>query len=504
MGLLRRIFFCTFSVIYLIFCPLIILYALGITFKPQTKTIIKTGIIHINTAPSGASVYINNRKFSEKTPTTIRNLPPGDYSLKLALNNYQPWEKTISVAEEKNTNIDHVILIPTVWDTRTIAETPFENLIPVLGKPFLLLNTQMALKDLFVYRIEEGLGKTLLEDFKPGDQPATEKLQPLFKTDFLHREGRIRRYFTMNNSPFLLLEVDLSEKYKYLWADLRPEEIIVHDITDLFPAVPDDVKWDPKDPHILLAMQDKSINRLDIESMAIYPKITSDTVGFALFDKKIYILTKNHILKRLDADGKNPHVLLGKSQLNSKLLGEQDQWKIYVLDQEIIILINQEGSLLFNQPPYFLVDQDVKNFVFDENLQRLLIWTNSKIGVIDFVPKNTKPSDLKTPQLTWLVNNAQEIDQAFWVNKGSHILYKDAGRIFLVEAFDPSEQSSPYEITEVKKQSAIAYFDTTGTIFYLNRKTERLSSLTILPSSEGSIFPQFKKDQTTQAGQNAF
>ena len=66
MILLRKILFYICIVLYLIFCPMIILYALGYSFKPQSSQggIVKTGIIFLSTTPPGADVFLNNRRFA--------------------------------------------------------------------------------------------------------------------------------------------------------------------------------------------------------------------------------------------------------------------------------------------------------------------------------------------------------------------------------------------------------------------------------------------------------
>src|SRR3989338_3226030 len=120
MLLLRKIFFYSFLVIYLILCPLIIFYALGITFRPKTQTLLKTGLIHITTIPDGAKIYINRMIWKEKPPSSIRNLIPGEYWLQLSKRDYQTWSRLLPVVEEKATTLENIILIPKVWPSKAL------------------------------------------------------------------------------------------------------------------------------------------------------------------------------------------------------------------------------------------------------------------------------------------------------------------------------------------------------------------------------------------------
>ena len=87
---LRKILFYLFVAFYLVLCPLIILYALGYIFTPQVEEgFAKTGLMHFETLPTGASISIANKPYDEKTPATIRNLLAGVYYVKISRTGYR-------------------------------------------------------------------------------------------------------------------------------------------------------------------------------------------------------------------------------------------------------------------------------------------------------------------------------------------------------------------------------------------------------------------------------
>lgn len=78
---------------------IISLLARGYRLNLQNGPILSpTGLISATSTPKSASVYLNNRLFTA-TDDTI-NLPPGDYTIKIAKDGYLPWEKNIQVKNE--------------------------------------------------------------------------------------------------------------------------------------------------------------------------------------------------------------------------------------------------------------------------------------------------------------------------------------------------------------------------------------------------------------------
>src|SRR6185295_5412464 len=108
MIIFRRILFYLFTLAYLIICPALILYSLGIIFKPTTQSLEKTGVIYISTVPSDADIYINKKLFKDHTPALISGLLPGNYLLHVTKEGYNDWQKIIPVREQKSTSLENV------------------------------------------------------------------------------------------------------------------------------------------------------------------------------------------------------------------------------------------------------------------------------------------------------------------------------------------------------------------------------------------------------------
>ncbi|MDD5605765.1 MAG: PEGA domain-containing protein [Patescibacteria group bacterium] len=89
-----------------------VMYATGYRVDFGTWSIEKTGVLAVTTKPSGATVKIDDKPYSRKTPFTLRNMLPGTYTLTLELEGYRPYTKPIEVVSNRVTeehNIDLVL-----------------------------------------------------------------------------------------------------------------------------------------------------------------------------------------------------------------------------------------------------------------------------------------------------------------------------------------------------------------------------------------------------------
>lgn len=89
-------------------------------YRPSltNKALQGTGLLSANSTPKGASVFIND-KLTTATDDTL-NLPPGEYKLKIALDGYIPWEKTLKLTPELVTQTN-VRLFPSVPNLKPLT-----------------------------------------------------------------------------------------------------------------------------------------------------------------------------------------------------------------------------------------------------------------------------------------------------------------------------------------------------------------------------------------------
>lgn len=93
-------------------------YRLDIRHPFSTRFLQKTGTMILDSTPNGATIYLDGRTknssgwFSRPatTPAKIKNLLPGEYTLRIELPNYLPWEKKLKILPGQNTFAEKINL----------------------------------------------------------------------------------------------------------------------------------------------------------------------------------------------------------------------------------------------------------------------------------------------------------------------------------------------------------------------------------------------------------
>lgn len=471
---LRKILFWIFAALYIVLCPALILNSLGIVINPGSgeKNVVKTGVIYVSSIPSGASIVLDGKPVNNQTPTVLGNLLPGTYTLEVTAKNYQPWKTTVTVTAETATPLDGILLIPEPLIITELSSFPLKVLIPAAGNPYLIAVNGPDAQSTFVHIWDEGITQNLI----PDDETKTSPLKPLFPVDFDQRTAKVIRWHTINNSPYLFVEIEAGGNKRFLWIDPLFGTPKIEDITDLFPVVPEAVQWTSNDARHLLTFQNNTINRIDIATKAIYPKIIDHAMDFSQLEQTIYFLNEDKTLMKANTNGNNQE-LLSKSPAFNNLVAQYFPFKkITAVDNNIVVLLGRRGELLCNLKPYLLTENGIEGFKWHEKPARLMLWSKNKIGLIEF----SKRPQTAAPSITWITETAQNITNAFWVNDASHIIFVDDDSVFIADTGccgAPGVQ----KLFDIAKGSDIYYSDKTGEIFFINKNTGRLCSTDILP-----------------------
>jgi TolB-like protein len=81
----------------------------GGTVAPSTESVKTTASLSVASVPSGAKVLLND-KVVGSAPFSDNGLKPGDYSLKLDLDGYQPKVETITLASGKSLDLSYTLM----------------------------------------------------------------------------------------------------------------------------------------------------------------------------------------------------------------------------------------------------------------------------------------------------------------------------------------------------------------------------------------------------------
>ena len=109
-------------VVFLVVAGYAVMYATGYRIDFQTGKLRKTGVLAVTSHPSGATIYINDRKSGRGTPLTLRNMLPGVYSVKLELQGYRPFKKQVEIISSRVTEEHNLDLLSEQPITKPIAQ----------------------------------------------------------------------------------------------------------------------------------------------------------------------------------------------------------------------------------------------------------------------------------------------------------------------------------------------------------------------------------------------
>lgn len=444
-----------------------ILYALGYIFRPGTEQgLFKTGLIYISTVPSGASIFIDNKRYTRRTPAILRDLMPGTYPVKISFKNYRGWFQNVPVEAEKATVLEKILLVPSALKRAQLSSEPFERLIPIEKSRYFLLAAGPRPGDLFVF------------DWKQ------EKIRPLFEKGDPLGEGKTLSFYSVPGAASFLLLAHVRGGEKYLWAEIGDKECRVKDVSVCFPEEPLQVVWDPHDKNHLFSVHENYVNRVDLSAHSVAMKFLENIRGVGLFHKNLYVLRSDFLLERLDYDLKPREVLLNDAGLGSSLFGPSGLFHIQVLNSDIILFQGSRGELIANRLPYRFLEEGAVGYEFYPARERALVWSKEEIGILDFSkPAKNENAFEKGPSLHWVYLRGRKIDQAFWVYEGTHILFRDETQVSLLE-IETHGKPHFYPLFDVKRKTDVFYAESTGKLYYLDPVSELLNSIEILPRQE--------------------
>jgi hypothetical protein len=481
--LLRKIFFYLFVALYVILCPLTILYALGYIFRPGGEQgLVTTGLIYLATAPPGATVYLDNKRYREKTPTILRDLLPGDYNIRLQLKRHKSWAQTVPVESKKANVLERVLLLPESLETETLVQAAFRDLIPMPGNSFFLLAAGPELGDYSVFDWKDEEHYPLVPPYSP----------------FL--EARVADVYSVPKSVLVIARVETEKGEKFLATEPRVKEGPVQDLTSLFIEPPSQVMWEPHHKRYLFTFQQGSIHRVDTGSRSVYPKFLENVKGYGLFDREIYALKRDHTLIKTDHEGKGGEIILQDRDFVETLFREKEFVRIIHLSRKLVVFLGPNGELWANRLPYTFVREGVLGFEFDPRMNRLLLRQKNALGFLDF--SSDRPEEglfEQGPELAWIYKKGVKIEQAFWVYEGSHILFRDEDKVFLVDLETYGKPRLDF-LVKVKEKSSVFYAEEAGKLYFLEADTGNLTACEVLPRREILLppFPEKPEEKQTR------
>ncbi len=124
----RRLLYLSFTLIFIIIAPLLVLYTAGYRFNWYKKGWEKTGSLIIETIPKTVDIKINEQIFHHRsTPLRLNHLLPNDYHIQISKDGYSSWEKTLTVYPGKATFAQDIYIFRQNTTSHPIATSTIDH-----------------------------------------------------------------------------------------------------------------------------------------------------------------------------------------------------------------------------------------------------------------------------------------------------------------------------------------------------------------------------------------
>ena len=481
MDIIRRIIFYALFTVFLVLCPLLILYSLGYIVDPLKEKMVHTGAIHLSSWPSGAQVFLEKSHYKESTPVTIRDLLPGEYTIRMELKGHHLWTHKVQVEDGRAAAFDKILLIPNVWSSKEINVGPVKDLIPFIGTEFLLLSKGDQLKDYYIY------------DWKKN------RVWPFLNARSEWADFRVSAVFLTEESDALVILGGPFWDQKYFYAQVKNQGAEIRDISKLMTQRPMNVKWDSNSRDIVFALHEGYVDRLDTASASLYPKYMEDIRGWGVGSGQIYMIDSNDHVLAAPVNKNDFQPVFEKSELAGLLAKEKDFYEIKALDSNTVIFMGSRSAIILNHARPYFINEKIIGIRHDPENNRLLVWTMKAIGIFDLSDEEEpSPSSGGLVKVDWVFDKGKDIRKCFWAHEGSHVIFTDGNSVFLLE---PESQGPAHLdlVTVIKESSSIAYVEAKGACYYLGAQDGKLYVLDIVSKKEAESAavkkaPAFRKD----------
>ncbi len=407
---IRNLYFILAVVIFILMSIYFIFTALGYNYNFLKHKIEKTSTLYIKSYPKDASIYLNNQKYKETTPTEITHLQPDLYKIKIKEDKYQEWEKELLIKPEETVFVEDVSLFYKIPKISIIKAGSFEYVSVSPDKESLLFYDREN-KELNLYSLKQ---KEIISIEKNIDEIKNSLWSSDNQKILLNIHNKYFVSFAYFNKAILSLEKYINfNPQKIVWDKFNSNLLYLTDIQG----------------HLYKFNLDKKVlKRLDITNvLAVKPEK----------DKVFYVVKEGQ-------NQKNDLYLLDQNNNKKKILSLENS-----ADYKFILPYNDYFCLLSSNNTLYLIDPNNKDYLLKKiyNVQdlswdlynrTLLLRNDFEIWSYDLVSKEEN-----------LINRfSQKIKNSFWHRNNNHVFYVVNSKLYVIE-LDARDQRNVYSLDNI-------------------------------------------------------
>ncbi len=490
MGKLRRIIFYFFIMIYLIAAPLTVLYALGYILSPNRQAFVQTGLVSLISDPSEASVWVNNILQKEKTPFVLRNLKPGQYTIRVSLPGTHPWQREVEIEPDRVLRFENFLLFPNNFNPELLTDFSVARFWRMpSGKNLLALRSPLA-ADLF-----------LLE-------PEKNHPQPLFEgTSLENSKAEVDDVLPHPLGERVLVTLKENKTLRaHLVKSLFPSSVDVKTLPGIWTQPPAEIRWGTAGQNSFFYLEGSTLKKMDPGEEAgtnQAPRVLilkKEVRGFALRGRRLSVLDGQRRFLELTDKGKIAGILLGDPARAAQIFGpdEGERYSIFLLwhpflftpaEESFALFLSSKGKLFSNKLPYFL-DEKVDEVIPAATHPRSLYRKGSEIWLVDFEKKKERVFFETGPAPRRLYRGRGNLSNLLWFYEDRYVLFAEDGR---VKVLDFSSKGDVFNLLEISARvSKISLDEKRGYLYFAAPGNDRLSRVKLFET--GGIFPRLMDD----------
>lgn len=404
----RQIMAVLFILAFFALAPIVVLWAEGYRYDFSKNRFLKTGVFFIESKPTKADIYLNDKKQSDKTPTRLKYVLPGNYTLQVKKDGYQTWQKKLPVYAGQTTFAQYI---------RLFKELPEEtNLISNnLSLYSQLINNSLAV----IYFDQENIQLSLINLRQETEQklailnylPEKIELSPNANYIYLKYSDEYQNQnfvFDINTKEIINLEKIIGGSISYSWQPNVSDENIYFQFFDRLE------KLNLSSLKTEILFDNQKLISFYIQNNSIYFIQTS-------LDKKQYSLKKSSL--------NNPEKFETITTLPIS-----EKYTLDLLNNSLLSVLDETNSMLYlidlkNDNKKTIIS-DVNSVELNENI---LLLTNAY---------EISAYDLEQEKQNLILRLSSKIKSAKWYPVPTHCLYLNSDKITAVENIDYTKFSN--------------------------------------------------------------
>ncbi len=429
---LRTILFLLFVLAFLISAPLVVLYTAGYRFDLGNGKIVHTAVLNISSIPRNATITIDGETLSERTPSVIETITPGEHEVRLEKFGYLPWSQRMTFVSREATFASDVVLFLDTTLSQLQSVDLIQSSVSPDGSRLAYLTQASSWLEVWTTTGQTDSTKLLmrvpysiLKDYALS-WSLTGRYLALETTSGPDKEVSITR---VEDGSSIVLPTDLREVLDVWWDASDDEELYVSTGTDV----------------VRVAISQGSTEKLNVEADRVQS-----------FGERDLILTVSNHATVLSFEENDTASILTYLPLGSYefVRGPAGLVSLYETDRHRLILLDPNNR---EQP--IVLNEEVTQWSWDAAGNQLLFTSGYDLKRYDR-SKNT------TETLTRL---SEPIERLGWYLKGTVALFQSHG---LTRAMRLDDHASPTQETLAQEIAGPFWVSDDGNTLYLVNVTD--------------------------------